>query len=267
MKNSIIFIIIFIIFSINSYCLENKKLIFACEDKTGYPWIFFDNFSGKPSGFDIEFLSLLAKKLDIQIEIIPSPWKRTLEKMKEGKIDGTFSASFVADRAKYGIYPPYKDGIPSDIYSIHYSSYSIYKLKTSPVYFNKNKFINLNGLIGAQLGFSIVSDIKKMGYIVDDSTADPDSILKKLISKRVEVALIQSERADYLIKNNPSYLFNITKMDYSEFPFHKKPYYIMLSKKICTENPEFIDKIWKTLLEVKTSHEYFDLIKKYNISR
>ena len=97
----------------------------------------------------------------IKLNLIRLPLKRCLQEASLGKFDGVVAAGYNKDRTVWGPYPTNKDGILDSNYRLYTDSYSIYKRKDSLIKFENGKFLNL-GIrpIGAQLGYTIASDLK-----------------------------------------------------------------------------------------------------------
>ncbi len=262
MASKIVLLTFFIFYSIIRGTQLPQQILLAHEDKEAYPWISINRQTGELSGIDIEFIKLLEKNSGISIKMVPLPWARTLEYMKSGKIDGTFSASYMKERELFGKYPPYKNGVPDEKYAVHFSSYSLYILKGSKVSFKNGNFINLNGIVGTQLGFSITQLISKMNVKVDASTSDPYPILKKLVAGRIEACAIQTERADKILRDNPEFK-DIVKLTILEPPFNKKPYFIMLSNDFVKQNPEAASYIWQEIKKINESNEFKNILKNF----
>ncbi|MEJ1462856.1 MAG: transporter substrate-binding domain-containing protein [Candidatus Sedimenticola sp. (ex Thyasira tokunagai)] len=69
-------------------------------------WRPFDfNENGKPSGYSIDLIKLLAERIGIQLEFVHGPtWEEFLESLKEKKIDVIHSAIKTEDREKYSLF-------------------------------------------------------------------------------------------------------------------------------------------------------------------
>ncbi|MEJ1361295.1 MAG: transporter substrate-binding domain-containing protein [Candidatus Sedimenticola sp. (ex Thyasira tokunagai)] len=77
-------------------------------------WRPFDfNEDGAPSGYSIDLIKLLAKRIGIQLEFVHGPtWEEFLESLKEKKIDVVHSAIKTEDREKYSLFTdPYMQTI------------------------------------------------------------------------------------------------------------------------------------------------------------
>ena len=81
----------------------NNKVIKVSNEMDWVPFDFVNN--GKPSGYSIELLNLLASKLGLEIQYINGySWDQLIELFKENKIDLLHSLTFNESRANLGIY-------------------------------------------------------------------------------------------------------------------------------------------------------------------
>ena len=177
------------------------------------------------------------------------------EEMKNNRIDGAFVSSYKKEREVFGKYP-IKDGKPDETKRIHTSGYSLYVLKGSNVNYDGTKLLNVDPPVGVQRGFSIVSDIFKMGHPIDEGTADPESMLKKLKLERNSAVVAQTARADKILEENADLASKIIKIELDKAPFGDKPYFIMLSHEFTQKYPEFSKEFWEKCDKVRNSKEY-----------
>lgn len=250
-------IIIIVLMSIIQLSAK-QKIVFAIEDEESYPSYVGsgEQLNAEKPGVSVEIIQLVAKELDLDIEIIRLPWQRCLETMKSNEIDGIFEASFKKARMEMGNYPM-KDGKPDSDLRLLTASYYLYKLKDSPLAWDGKSFSNLDGAIGAPMGYSIVSDLKGLGVNVDESKST-DIDMKKLLRGRIAGVASLEFTGDKVIASSSEFS-NIIKV---EPPIKVKPYYLMLSHKFVDENPELAKKIWKTVQKIRDA-KYQIIKKKY----
>lgn len=256
-----LFLLMFIVLNIGILYGQTKELVFYCEDQEDYPNVIGagDQIKATEPGVAIEVIQLLEKKLNLKIQIKRGPWKRILEvDLKNGTANGVFTASYKPEREEFGVYPK-KDGKIDE--SRRYSSitYSFYKLKKTSIAWDGNNFQNFTGSIDAPRGYSIVEDLRKKGYNVEESPSTSMGF-KKLMAGRVSLVAALESSGDHLLSKDKEALANIQKI---EPPIVSKPYYFMLSKQFVAQNPELAEKIWSTLKEIrekdmkKISAKYF----------
>ncbi len=112
--------------------------------------------------------------------------------------------------------------------------------------------------MGAPLGYSIVSDLEKMGIKVA-SSRKTQIIFNKLQVKRLAGVAAQDVTGDVLLENGGSKYSNIVKVSP---PIATKPYYLMLSAQFMEKNPDMAYKIWDAIKEIRES-SFDDIILNY----
>ncbi len=255
-----IFLCIIFASYLNAYA-DLKVMTLVCEDKEEFPGIIgnSDKLNPDKPGATIECLRLIEKKLGVKIIIKRLPWKRAFESdLKSGSADGLIAASYKKEREQYGVYPM-KGDEPDESRSLYISSYFFYKLKKSDIEWNGRELKNLRGNIGAPYGYSIVDDLKNLGYKVEESngtTAD----FQNLLRGRVDAVAALELTGDSLLTKNRDYAKQIVKLKY---PIASKAYYVMLSHQFVEKNPEFSEKFWNAVKEMRIRY-YKKIAVKYN---
>lgn len=245
----------------NSY---TRTVIFGSEDKHQYPHYLNDSpsFNQKKPGLSVDVLKSVAEKLGFEIKFIRMPWKRCLKGLENGTLDGIFNASYKKDRRQLGRYPENKDGIIDTSRRLATTSYVIYYQNPKNLNWDGKTLATSENIIGATLGYSVVSDLKKIGIQVDegkDYRLNLDKILLGRIPASVE---LETATDNYLRQNQSKYI----KLKKHKIPFKIKPYYLMLSYQFVRKDPELAEKIWDEIKKLRESPEYQELRKAYNLS-
>ena len=211
----------------------------------------------KNPGAVVEMIKMLELKIPgLQINLSRLPWQRCLGYLKSGKVDGIFNASFTQKRLKKGAYPM-KDGQPDPSKRLVTISYGIYTLKNSSITWNGKTFRNLNGVIGVNRGFSVVSELEKMGVPLQEVNLVSQN-LEKLKLGRIAAVLAQDVTAHALLKDQKRFE-GIVKL---RTPFSTKPYYLMLSYQFIKKYPKVAEQTWTAIKEIRKI-EFDDLVAKY----
>jgi len=239
--------------------IKKTHLVFCHEDKNAYPWVFPVKETNSVSGLDIEMMALLESELGIPIKLGAYPWKRCLQLMAAGQVDGAFAASFKTERLKMGSYPKLPSGAYDSHKRIHTSGYSLYRLKNSNIEWDGKQFKNLEGSIGVQAGFSIVEKLNKLKVITEE-TGGVERNLHKLLLKRVQAVALQTLRADYVLDTISQFKEKIEKYP---IPISEKPYYLMLSFDMVKTHPLLSKAIWNKLAMLRESERYKEIVRKF----
>ena len=128
--------------------LQKKKVLRVHNELNYKPFNFF--VSGNPTGYNIDMMNLVAKKLGIEVQYVTGPsWSNFLDKLKEQKIDVMLNISPTPNRMKYFDFTiPYKK-----------YNYIIYSNSTS-------KIASIDELKGKKV--ALVKDFAIHEYIKDN---------------------------------------------------------------------------------------------------
>ena len=106
----------------------------------------------------------------------------------------------------------------------------------------------LKGAIGIPTGYSIIRDLKRDGFEVDDTAQTTLQNLIKLKAGNVRAVAAQDVAADPIIKSNPAFKDIVPKI----FPaINTKPNYLIFSRQFYTEHPGLAKRIWSELKSVR----------------
>ncbi|MEJ2794177.1 transporter substrate-binding domain-containing protein [Iodobacter sp. LRB] len=230
-------------------------MVLCHEEEDSYPWILKDR-----RGLDLMLLDKVAKKLDIKFKMLPLPWVRCLHELKNNHVDGAFKLSFSSDRLALGQYPMLEDK-PDIALRLHSDSYSLYKIKGSAVKWNGEKISHLNGgVIGAQTGFTIISQLKELGVPVDDQSRSAEVNFKKLIAGRLTAVALHTNEGDMELSLNADFSKQIERV---LPPLIEKNYYLVLSHHFYQNNTSLSQQIWLTLAKVRESSEFKRMVSQF----
>ena len=221
-------------------CLENKVVL---------PWR-----TVELAGLNFELLRRVEAKAGVAFSYELLPWKRCLAMLKSNQFDGAFSVSFSEERRQYGVFPG--RGVPDPAARMHVSRYFLIRKKGSPITWDGARFHNVDGKIGFQLGYSIGEVLRAMQLPVDESNDSIHNVGRKLLTGRIAAAAMFDSDAEILMRSPLG-----RKLEKLETPLLEKPYYLVLSTRLVTHQPDLAARIWKTLEEVRNGREYGKLVQ------
>jgi len=124
-------------------------------------------------------------------------------------------------------------------------SYYLYVVEGSKVTWDGKTIKNLDKEIGVNLGFSIATDLKNMGYQVNE-TKSTGGNLKKLQLGVISAYANQDVDTDTLIKTG-----NYGKIVKLPIPLSTKDYFIIFSNQFMKNNRAIAEKFWNRLSQVR----------------
>jgi polar amino acid transport system substrate-binding protein len=210
-------------------------------------------------GINVEMLQILGAQMqEIVVEFKRMPWKRCLHELEMGVVDAAFPASFKEKRTRMGAYPMAGDS-PDINKSMVELSYYLYTLRGSGVGFEGGRIAGLGDApIGAPLGYSIVDDLRAMGYEVEAYGATLTN-LQKLIGGRLPAIAAQGITVEAITARDPERFADVVRIDP---PLRSKHNYLMISHQFLVRHPGLAEEIWERLAEIRRT-QLADIARKY----
>ncbi|MCL6421696.1 substrate-binding periplasmic protein [Aestuariirhabdus haliotis] len=175
---------------------------------------------GYAKGIDVDILAELFRRIDRTYDIECLPWKRAINYVRIGRLDGLFSGYKTQQREQFATYlsAPF-----------HTSVFSVFVRKSKS--FNFDSISDLNGrVIGITRGYSINPEFdaaRKTGKFYVSESSSTDKGIDMLLAARTEAYLNSRHVVWYTARE----LGISHKIDELPAPLHTpKPAYMMLSK-------------------------------------
>lgn len=181
-----IFLTLIALLSTNTHAQE--KVVFGTLN---YPPYEIEQAENGLKGFDYEVVSEAFRRMSTPLEVRFFPWKRALQKAKNGTLTGLFSCSprdifYISDPISTATNALY---VRQDF---DIKKYQIDKLE------DLAKYPELS--IGGVAGYATLKRLDAAG-ISYDTSPDDQTVLKKLFAGRIDVYLSIKEFAEYTLRN------------------------------------------------------------------
>jgi polar amino acid transport system substrate-binding protein len=177
------------------------------------------------------------------------PWKRCLEQLRANKVDGAFAASFSPERLEVGAYPGGRHVDRNK--RMHIDGYMLVRPKGSKVEWDGNKFLNLDGRVGFQLGYSIGEFLRAKHVPIDEGSQQADELAQKLVAGRLAAAAFGGADAERVVRGPLG-----AKLEMMPTTLVQKEYYLLLSHALVARDPKLAQRVWDSIEEVRTSPTY-----------
>ncbi|MCP3923517.1 MAG: amino acid ABC transporter substrate-binding protein [Desulfobacterales bacterium] len=263
-----------VLFFLNVFVVyaEEPKLTFAFSEHELFPYQMGKGiyFPKENPGIYIEAVRFIEKQVPIKVVIKRIPTKRIWTELEYGTVSST-GASYKPSRKKFAIYPYKTDGEIDPNKSLLTGSYALYVLKKSSVGYNPktNRFINISykkGIV-AEIGFSIVDDLRKSGNLIEENAAGNYAMLQQLSLKRIDGIVAHVQIIDDILKKYPQEFKSISMAE----PIIKtKNYYFVISHQFYKKYPKISKQVWERSAEFrqkrlqKLQYKYRSLRKNEN---
>lgn len=200
----------------------------------------------QPSGVAMDIIRQAATDIGINLEFLRMPNRRVMENLKLGEIDGAFMFSFNTERMHNGRYPM-KDGELDEEKRIAVLSYFLYRRKGADLHWDGHRLSGTDLFIGANNGYSIANDLRKMGVAVEEARTTEQNF-SKLKLGRITAVAHQDLVADLYLEAT-----GMQQVEKIYPPLSTKRYFLMLSHGFVAEHPELADRLWTRIGEIRDS--------------
>ena len=228
----------------------------AFSDVSTYPWQTGEGLQlANPPGLAVDLIRQAAQELALDVSFERLPNKRVLLALQSGAIDGAFIFSHNAERQAFARFPE-KNGQPDGSRRLARLSYYIYQLKSQPPRWDGQKFLALPGPVGANAGYSVVADLKKIGIEVEE-TKNTEQNFQKLRLGRLAAVAAQDVMTDaFLQKTGASDIVKLPQ------PFASKDYFLIFSQRFATQHPDLVEKLWDRIAATREQRTH-DALPRY----
>lgn len=226
-----------------------KTLQLCYERLDIHPWRTVDG-----RGLNFELIRMAAAKAGVTVQFVTLPWKRCLSEMQEGVMHGVFAASFAPDRLAMGAYP---GGNPPDpALQLYSDGYVLVRRKNDAVQWDGKNVTGLTGPVGAQVGYSVANDLRRLGVAVDEGSQTARELLQKLQLGRLGAAALGNSDALNLLGDRARAGEFGANLEVLPQPLMQKAYYLMLSNQLVQQAPDLADRLWRQIGAVRRSPDY-----------
>jgi len=198
----------------------------------------YEDGSANPGAL-IKLLQVMAHRLNLDIHFTRCSWDERLRLVANNQLDGTTYASFSEDRLKIGAFPM-KDGTIDPGRRTMSVGYHFYKLRASPLLWDGEHLVNVNGPLGTHKAAIIAEILEAKGFRVEEFHS-PAECLTKLLAKQIVAYVELGSWADVEMSANPEKYREVEKIP---TPIRETPYYLMLSHKFVNDHPQLAEQIW-----------------------
>lgn len=262
MKSLIQAVFISILFAFLSICLPARalELSLAYPDIESFPFHMGDGPQvANPPGLSIDIILQAAQDIGITVNFFRYPNKRVFSCLENGIVDGAFTYSFKKERLMKAEYPMIGD-IPDADKRLTSISYYLYKKKGSKLQWNGKQITGLDGAIGANAGYSIVDDLKKMGVAVNEYFGNykASKIFTLLEKNRIHGVAAQDVTTDPYLKSE-----GFTEIEKLALPLQTKDYFLIFSHQFMKDYPDVATQLWQRISEIR-ANKTAEVISKYH---
>lgn len=220
-------------------------LTIGLNDRGAYPYVTGEGAAiAEPPGLAIDLMRAVGERLRIDLRFVRMPGLRVLSELQDGDLDAALLYSHSTDREAFGAYPM-RDGRPDPARRLATLSYVLYRPVGSRLEWTGERFLNLDGRIGANLNYSIVEDLRNLGAAVVEVRSTADSF-RMLLAGRIAGVADHAVVADAYLA-----AAGLTGIEKARPSLREKAYYLMLSRQYAAAHAERAAAIWEAIGELR----------------
>lgn len=225
---------------------DSAMLRIAYTDQES-PFFIMGNGREIPSlpGIAVDIVAHAAERCDVTVEMERLPGGRLLASLENNSIDSVLMLSFSPERMSIAVYPMKDDAADPDR-QLATLSYAFYVRRTSALAWDGRSLSGQTQPVGANLGWSIVNDLRKAGIAVE-TAQDTRNNFSKLMLDRIDAFAVQSSIGDAYVAAH-ALGNNVTKL---EPPISEKAYYQVFSHAWHQAHPDSALCLWRTAAEIR----------------
>jgi polar amino acid transport system substrate-binding protein len=222
-------------------------LKFCFEDVPQPPWTMPDK-----TGLSFNLLAKVEKTTGEQFKTTARPWRRCIEELRLGLVDGIIAAGDSTERRGFARFPQTAEGNLNVDAAIYIDRAYVFMQPGAHASWDGKELYSEGKAVIAQHGYLVGDMLRERGYDVQ-GVKSPDEGLRMLLAGMADVAVLQGLAATDLAKRDPRFRGKITQ---SKQLYMQLPVYLMVSHKTYEANPKRIETIWSAIAAVRASADY-----------
>lgn len=222
-------------------CSSGSAALTVATDATWPPFEYVDTDSKEIMGFDIDVMTAIAEKADLDIEFVNVGWDPLLAGMAQGTYDMAISSITITEDRK-------KDMLFSDPY---FAAGQIVVVRTDETAIKGPE--TLSGVAGAQIGTTGAFEIDKIAAATLKTYDDIGLAFQDLINGQIDAVVCDNPLALDYVKANPDKLKTVGEAFTDEY------YGIAIAKR----NADLVGSINAAIAELKAEGTFDELSDKW----
>ncbi|MBA5690416.1 transporter substrate-binding domain-containing protein [Rugamonas apoptosis] len=226
-------------------------LTLCFEDVAQRPWSMPD-----ATGLNFELLKRVQQALGEQFRYAPKPWRRCMEELRLGAVDGVIAAADASARRSFAIVPTLPDGGADPGRALYVDNVNVFLRVGGQASWNGHQLSAPRGEVAVQAGYLIGNNLRAQGLLPRELVKSADDGLRLLVSGLFDVAVLQGTEASLLVQSDPRFRDRVQQASprYAALDFH-----LMFNRRTYDRDPRRIEAIWHAIGLQRQSADYRQL--------
>lgn len=229
-----------------------KPLVLCFEDVAQRPWS-----TPQATGLNFELLKRVEKQLDEHFSYLAKPWRRCLEELRMGKIDGVMAAAYSAERRRYAVYPTLPNGSADPARALFETDVGVYLRVGGKASWDGHRLISPNNEVAIQAGYVVGDRLRAAGLQPREMIKSAEDGLRLLVTGLFDAAVLQGLEARWLAQNDPRFR---GRVQLAPQPYATLAEFLIIGRHTYQDDSARINAIWRAIAAVRQSREYRQLL-------
>ena len=234
-------------------------LTLCYEDVAQRPW----SIPGA-TGLNFDLLRRVEKQLGEHFIYAAKPWRRCLEEVRLGSIDGVLGAVDGIERRSFGVFPTLPNGRADPARALFEDNVNVFLRSGGNASWDGSRLHSPNGEVAVQSGYLIATQLREQGLNAREMVKSAEDGLRLLTTGLFDVAVLQGLEAETLARDDPRFQ---GKVLLASPPYAEREFHLLISRKTYSHDPHRIDAIWRAIASVRQSAEYKQLLAEARAGR
>ena len=234
-------------------------LTLCYEDVPQRPW-------SQPGaiGLNFDLLRRVEQQLGEHFIYAAKPWRRCLEEVRLGTVDGVVGAADGAGRRSYGVYPTLPDGRSDPARALFEDRVNVFLRSGGRASWDGRRLLSPNNEVAVQSGYLIASQLRQQGLRPRELVKSAEDGLRLLTAGLFDVAVLQGIEAETLVRDDPRFQGKVTQ---APLPYAERAFHLLISRQAYQRDPRRIEAVWNAIAGVRVSPEYRQLLAEARAAR
>jgi len=251
MRYKSICVLLALVTGMAAHAAKGPPLRLCYEDVDQRPWS-----TPGGSGLNFELLKRVESLLNEQFTYAPKPWKRCLNELKLGEVDGVIGAADAVERRAWARIPQLPDGREDPARAMFEDAALVFLRVGGNASWDGHDLQAPGKSVVVQSGYLVAQQLREKGYDPRETVKSAADALRMLAAGGFDVAILQGLEASKLAQEDRRFKGRVQQ---AELPYMVVNLHLMVARGAYQRDPQRIEAIWQAIGTVRQSREYRQL--------
>jgi polar amino acid transport system substrate-binding protein len=223
-------------------------LNFCFEDVDQRPWS-----TPAGTGLNFELLKRVESLLGEHFVFSSKPWKRCLEEVRLGTIDGAIGAGDSPERRQFAVFPLLPNGESDPLRALFTDDVYVFLRVGGHASWDGKTLQSPGGEVVVQSSYLVATQLRERGFQPKERVKSAYDALRMVASGLYDAAVLEGIEASRLALGDPRFNKQVLR---APIPYELVHYHLMVSHPTYARDAQRIEAIWRAIGVVRQSDEY-----------